>query len=312
VDRGVPQSLFQAVQAAKGRGSSVAICDARDPERVRKELASAPAGHRALLVSSIDPATGESTNLKVLEEICRSTGAILYLDDSHGLGVRGEHGGGACEEWGLEFENLILVSSLHNGLGSFGAFVAGRTEWIDLLRLTAKSYLHSSSVPPQVAESARVAIRLCLREEGRLRRERLTALSRRLASELDALGFTVRSREGGPLLVVQVSGEVKAILSSRFLFDRQIFVSAVLSPAIPRGEAALRIAITALHTDAEASQLLLAFADLMTYWRRYRSLLGPNLEFGREFVTRQVAAPLRRAIQDFSPHHGLIPRDQTT
>jgi 7-keto-8-aminopelargonate synthetase-like enzyme len=294
IDRFAHTSMFQAAQIAVAKGARLERTDVRDPNAVESQLKALGSSVRVLMIDGVYSMQGTVPDLVALKSICDRTNTILYIDDAHGLGVYGERGGGVVESHGLGFDNLILTSGLQKGLGSYGGFVAGEQALIDVLRVTSRSYIFSGTLQPQAVEGALAAISVCLSDEGRFLRNRLSSLSRHVRTELQNLGFAVRTGDS-PIVSVLIGGELKTLLAGRKIFDEGSYVNSVLYPATPRDEGLLRISLNAIHTDAEIKELIRAFSELKTYLADYRSPTGPNLTYAREFVRRQLARGLRQA-----------------
>ena len=76
--------------------------------------------------------------------------AFIYIDDAHGTGVLGEEGRGTVEEAGVDTKRILQMGTLGKALGSFGAFVAGSADLIELIKNRARSFIFSTSLPPGV------------------------------------------------------------------------------------------------------------------------------------------------------------------
>jgi 8-amino-7-oxononanoate synthase len=124
---------------------------------------------------------GDVAPLAALARISRSHDAWLVVDDAHGLGVIGATGRGVVEYFRLNAEAVpVLVGTLGKAFGSFGAFVAGSAELIELLMQKARSYIYTTALPQPVAAASRKALEIAQRETWR--RERVLALAARFRS----------------------------------------------------------------------------------------------------------------------------------
>lgn len=121
---------------------------------------------------------GDVGPLADLARTAKSHDAWLVVDDAHGLGVIGATGRGAVEHFGLDADTVpVLVGTLGKAFGSFGAFVAGSAELIELLMQKARSYIYTTALPQPVAAASRKALEMAQRETWR--RERVLALTAR-------------------------------------------------------------------------------------------------------------------------------------
>ncbi|MFL6602861.1 MAG: aminotransferase class I/II-fold pyridoxal phosphate-dependent enzyme [Steroidobacteraceae bacterium] len=134
-----------------------------------------------------------------LDELARSSrahDAWLVVDDAHGLGVLGASGRGAVEYFGLDVDAVpVLMGTLGKAFGSFGAFVAGPGELIELLMQKARSYIYTTALPQPVAAASRKGLEIAQREAWR--RERVLALTARFRAGAQELGVPVMMTGGG-------------------------------------------------------------------------------------------------------------------
>ena len=130
---------------------------------------------------------GDVGPLVDLARTARSHDAWLVVDDAHGLGVIGATGRGAVEHFGLDADAVpVLVGTLGKAFGSFGAFVAGSAELIELLMQKARPYIYTTALPQPVAAASRKALEIAQRETWR--RERVLALATRFRRGADQAG----------------------------------------------------------------------------------------------------------------------------
>jgi 8-amino-7-oxononanoate synthase len=205
------------------------------------------------------------------------------------VGARGRYGGGAAEELGLTFDNLLLVGGLGPGLGAAGGFVAGLAGLIDYLGVAARRAA-TSSLPPDAVGAALAGLELVRSDEGRRLRARVGELGARLREGLARLGFQLQKGDG-EVVAVAVGGELRTLLSCRRLLDQGVYVPVLLPPAVPRDEGLLQVSLTALHTDADLEALLDAFAALSRYWSERSGKLGGRLRYAGDLL-RSARRPL--------------------
>jgi 8-amino-7-oxononanoate synthase len=235
---------------------------------------------------------GDVGPLDSLARCTRAHDAWLVVDDAHGLGVLGASGRGAVEYFGLDADAVpVLVGTLGKAFGSFGAFVAGSGELIELLMQKARSYVYTTALPQPVAAASRKALEIAQRESWR--RERVLALTARFRAGAQQLGVPVmvashveaqavaasaigaagapgtggldhpRPRATNPLTPIQpvMMGSAEAALGAqRELSAAGFCVVAIRPPTVPRGGARLRVTLSAAHTEAQVDALLEALS----------------------------------------------------
>lgn len=209
---------------------------------------------RLVMTDGVFSMDGDLAPLPGLAACCRRHGAWLVVDDAHGLGVCGATGRGSLEYWGLAVGDVpVLMGTLGKAFGTFGAFVAGSDDLIELLIQRARSYIYTTALPPAVAAAARAALRLAETEPWR--RERVlanAALFRRLAAAAGlAIGDSVT-----PIQPVLLGDPRAAVAASDALLERGLLVTAIRPPTVPEGTSRLRVTLSAEHTTAEVERLV--------------------------------------------------------
>ena len=197
---------------------------------------------------------GDVAPVAALAAACRQREAWLLVDDAHGLGVLGAHGGGVLEEAGLGAAEVpLLMGTLGKAFGSFGAFIAGDDAVIELLLQRARTFIYTTALPSPVAAAARAVLRLC-REES-WRRLQLQAAIARFSQGAQALGIGLLPSRSAiqPLLLGSAQ---RACAVSEQLLEGGFWVGAIRPPSVPEGTARLRITLSATHSDAAIDGLL--------------------------------------------------------
>jgi 8-amino-7-oxononanoate synthase len=206
---------------------------------------------------------GDLAPLPELAQAARSRQAWLIVDDAHGLGVIGKNGRGSCEHFGLSGDDVpVLVGTFGKAFGTFGAFVAGDADLIELLIQKARTYVYTTALPPAVAAATRAALRVSQREAWR--REKALALAQKLRLGLRELGLGVDASQPLTTIIPVILGDAQRALSaSRALEAGGFLVTAIRPPTVPAGTARLRITLSAAHEEAQVDALLSALAPVM-------------------------------------------------
>ena len=199
---------------------------------------------------------GDVGPLDSLARSCRTHDAWLVVDDAHGLGVIGATGRGAVEHFGLDADAVpVLVGTLGKAFGSFGAFVAGSSELIELLIQKARSYIYTTALPQPVAAATRKALDIAQRESWR--RERLSALTARFRIAAEQLGITLMGTSPlTPIQPVIIGGAEAALSAQQQLLSAGYCVVAIRPPTVPQGSSRLRITLSAAHSESQVDGLV--------------------------------------------------------
>jgi len=217
-------------------------------------LAKSQAQHRLIITDGVFSMDGDIAPLPTMVELAQRYDAWLMVDDAHGLGVLGQHGGGSLEKYCLTSKEVpILMGTLGKSFGVFGAFVAGHELLIENLIQFARSYIYTTALPPALAVATQTSLHLAQTETWR--RERLQTLISyfRQAALAKQLPLMDSSTPIQPILL----GESETALSvSKALYEKGIIVTAIRPPTVPVGTARLRVTLSALHEETQIDELI--------------------------------------------------------
>jgi glycine C-acetyltransferase len=203
---------------------------------------------------------GDVAKLPELVALCRQYEALLVVDDSHGVGVLGQSGRGTPDHFGLVGQIDMLTGTLGKALGgAAGGYVAAAPHVISVLEQRARPSLFSNALPATVACSARRAIEIVEREPERV--ARLHANVATLRAGLTKHGFALHDSPTA-IIPIMIGDEAEAIAKSRRLMELGVMVIGFGFPVVPKGQARLRVQVSAALTDAHLQQALDAFAKL--------------------------------------------------
>jgi glycine C-acetyltransferase len=211
---------------------------------------------------------GDVAPLPELLAAARRYGAIVLLDDAHGMGALGANGRGCAELLGVEGRADVLLGTLGKALGSFGAFVAGSAVLRDLLVNTARSFIFSCALAPPQIEAARAALRVLRREPWR--RERLAANAARLRARLAAYGLAT-APSTTHIVPVVIGDNARTMAACEALLERGFYAQGIRHPSVPPGTARLRITPMATHATEDIDALADAIAEVVAPLVRHES-----------------------------------------
>lgn len=219
-------------------------------------------GRPALIVTdglfSVD---GDIAPLPDIAAIAQAHDIMVMVDDAHATGVLGPEGCGTVEHFKLHDAIDIQMGTLSKALAGEGGFVAAKRVLIDYLINRARSFIFSTALSPVTIAVALKAVEIIRLEPET--RERLIANALWFRNHLRAAGFKIM--EGGTPIISLVIGEAEAaMLFSKLLYERGLFVTAIRPPTVPFGTSRLRISIMATHTKADLEK---ALSDIETVGR---------------------------------------------
>jgi glycine C-acetyltransferase len=203
---------------------------------------------------------GDLSPLKDLCDLADEFDAIVVVDDSHATGFLGENGRGTPEYFGVEDRVDIITSTLGKALGgAAGGFTTGRSEIVQMLRQRSRPYLFSNALPPPAAAAAIRAIDL-VEQRPDLRRHLMenTAYFR---EQIQARGFTILESIH-PIVPIVLGDERRTVEMAKRMNERGFFVVGFSYPVVPKGQARVRVQISAAHTREQIDAALDAFAEV--------------------------------------------------
>jgi len=242
------------VDAARLAGCSLRRYPHADAEGALRQLRASPEGAALLATDGVFSMDGDVAPLKQLALVARAQRAAMYVDDAHGVGVLGPEGRGSVADAGLGVDAVPLqLVTLGKALGSYGALVVGDAELIRHLAETARPYLYTTALPPAQAAASLAAVKLARRDQWR--RDRLVASVARFREGAAKRGFELLPSET-PIQPVMCHDDARALAFALALEAQGFWVAAIRPPTVPEGQARLRIAFSALHSDADVDGLL--------------------------------------------------------
>ena len=209
-------------------------------------------GRVLIITESVFSMDGDVALLDEIISLKKKYGALLLVDEAHGLGVYGERGLGLIEHLGCGDDVDIHMGTLGKAAGVAGGYIASSQSIIDLVVNKGRAFIYSTAPPPAQAVAATKALEILTSGEGRERTEKLWSNIEKLTSMLSVVRKLTPSSAIIPWMVGEVDAAVE--LSNRLL-ESGFFVPAIRYPTVPRGTARLRITVTANHTEADLSRL---------------------------------------------------------
>jgi 8-amino-7-oxononanoate synthase len=227
-----------------------------DIAAVDAALAARPEARALVVTESVNSIDGGLSPLRALHAVCRARGALLVVDEAHGLGVVGPGGRGLLAEVGLAgADDVVATVTLSKALGSQGGAVLGPAAVVAHLVDSARSFIFDTGLAPASVGAALAALRV-LRDEP----DRPAAVLRVAAALADAAG--VPAPPSAVVAVVLGEPEV-AVAAAQRCADRGLRVGCFRPPSVPEGTSRLRLTARATLTDAELSRAREGLADIL-------------------------------------------------
>lgn len=252
-------SIIDGCRLSRPRGREV--FRHRDLDDLERKLRQHPdADTRWVITDGVFSMEGAVADLRGLVGLCRHYDARLIVDDSHGAGVLGATGRGTAEHCGVLGEVDITTGTLGKALGgAAGGYVAGSRNLVELLVQRSRPSLFSNALPPTVACGARKAVALIRTDTSLV--DRLRANITAVRGGLKTLGFDCQDSPTA-IIPIMIGDEAEAIRKSERLLQLGVWVVAFGFPVVPRGQARLRVQVSAALTDQHITRIMEAFSRL--------------------------------------------------
>ena len=202
-------------------------------------------------------------NVAPMDEICRLAekyDALVMVDECHSAGVVGATGRGVTEKFDLRGKVDIITGTLGKAFGGgIGGFTTGRREIIELLRQRSRPYLFSNSVPPAVVGASLEVFRM-LAESDALH-DRLVENVEHFRARMIEAGFDIKPTQSAICAVMLYDAPLSQKFAAKLL-DEGIYVTGFYYPVVPKGQARIRVQVSAGHTREQLDRCVEAFVKI--------------------------------------------------
>ncbi len=221
---------------------------------------------RALVVTDgVFSMLGEYQKLKEIRNIVDrfdkeyENGVLLVVDDAHGVGIAGKSGRGIEEVEGVKAD--VLIGTFGKAFGADGGYVVANQTIIDYLRESAATYIYSNSIPPGTAGAALKSIELLDSSAGKKLLENSKENVAYFKKLMKTAGYLFAADSTHPIQPVLIGDPVKTSVLVGKLFKKNIIVTNISYPVVPKGRDEIRVQISAVHTKADIDELVKAFEE---------------------------------------------------
>ena len=219
-------------------------------------------GYRLRIVATdgVFSMEGDLAPLDALVEVAHKHGAIIFVDDSHAIGVCGKTGRGTPEHFGVLGKVDVLSGTLGKAIGgAAGGYVSGKKDLIAYLRQKSRPYTFSNSLPPAIVCACLASFDLLTKDKSIVRRlHENTAYFRK---EIKALGFTIIDGDH-PIVPVMLGEASLAQEMSAAMLKAGVYIKGLWFPVVPKGEARLRAQVSAALSKKDIDRALNAFESV--------------------------------------------------
>ena len=215
---------------------------------------------RIIVTDGVFSMDGDIARLKEICDLAEKYNALVMVDDSHAAGFIGKTGRGSAEYNGVMDRIDIFTGTLGKALGgAMGGYTTGKKEVIEMLRQRSRPYLFSNSLSPAIC-GASIAVFDMLTESTELR-DRVMSNAEYFRGKLKEAGFDIKPSESAIAALMLYD----AVLSQQFAAELQkehIYVTGFYYPVVPKGQARIRIQLSAAHTREQLDRAIAAFIKI--------------------------------------------------
>lgn len=251
-------SIIDGVRLCKAQRYRYANADMAELEEQLKK--SQAQRFRLIVTDGVFSMDGNVAPLDKIYELAEKYNAMVMVDESHSAGVVGKTGRGVTELYNLKGKIEIITGTLGKAFGgAIGGFTTGKKEIIDILRQRSRPYLFSNSIPPMVAAAG---IRMFeMMDETNDLQDKLHANTAYFVGKMKAAGFDIKPTESAICAVMLYDAKLSQEVANRLL-DEGIYVIGFYYPVVPKGEARIRVQISAAHQQAHLDKCVQAFTKV--------------------------------------------------
>ncbi len=251
-------SIIDGVRLCKAKRYRYANADMSDLERCLQE-----AQEQRFRIIATDGVFSMDGNVAPLDKICElaeTYDAMVMVDESHSAGVVGPTGHGVAEQFGVYGRIDIFTGTLGKAFGgAMGGFTTGRKEIIDMLRQRSRPYLFSNSVAPAIV-GASIEMFKALGESNALH-DKLMSNVTYFRDKMLAAGFDIKPTQSAICAVMLYDAKLSQDFAAK-MQEEGIYVTGFYYPVVPKGQARIRVQLSAGHETAHLDKAIAAFVKV--------------------------------------------------
>ncbi len=251
-------SIIDGVRLTKAKRYIYKHADMNDLEEKLKEAKDAR--FKIIATDGVFSMDGDMAPLKDIVELAEKYDALVMVDDSHATGFIGDTGRGTHEYFGVMGRVDIITSTLGKALGgAMGGFIASHKEIVETYRQKARPYLFSNSLAPGIVGAA-IRVFDIISKSTHLR-DKLMENTRYFREEITKAGFDIKPGNT-PIVPIMIYDAAKATKFADMMLEEGIYVVGFSYPVVPKGQARIRVQLSAAHEKHHIDRALEAFVKV--------------------------------------------------
>lgn len=234
---------------------------------LREKINKSKNDQKFIVTESVFSVEGLQTNIPEYIDLAKQTGSLLMVDDAHGIGVLGKNGGGVIQEYGLTGKNKpdVVMASFDKAMGTIGGYIGGSSRLIKYLRVGARPYMFSSTLPVAVAAATWAGIDYLEAHPS------LISLGQKnaeyLRTELRRMNLTVLGNTKTPVVPLFIGSDQLGKKISEEATELGVYIPCFRFPAAPMNKSRLRISVMATHEKKHLDKLLEVISKLANKYK---------------------------------------------
>ena len=248
-------SIIDGVRLCKAKRYRYANADMADLERCLQEAQAQR--HRIIATDGVFSMDGNVAPMDKICELAEKYNALVMVDESHSAGVVGPTGHGVAERFGVYDKIDIFTGTLGKAFGgAMGGFTTGKKEIIDMLRQRSRPYLFSNCVAPAIVGASWEMLRM-LKESNALH-DKLMSNVNYFRDKMIAAGFDIKPTQSAICAVMLYDAKLSQDFAAR-MQEEGIYVTGFYYPVVPKGQARIRVQLSAGHEQCHLDKAIQAF-----------------------------------------------------
>jgi len=251
-------SIIDGVRLCKAQRYRYANADMNDLEEQLKKAQEQR--FRLIVTDGVFSMDGNVAPLDKIIELAEKYDAMVMVDESHSAGVVGKTGRGVTELFNLRGKVDIITGTLGKAFGgAIGGFTTGRKEIIEMLRQRSRPYLFSNSLPPMVVNAG---IRMFeMMTKTNILQDKLHRNTEYFYSQMKQAGFDIKPTQSAIVPIMLYDAKLSQDFASRLL-EEGIYVIGFYYPVVPKGQARIRVQLSAAHEKEHLDKAIKAFVKV--------------------------------------------------
>ena len=251
-------SIIDGVRLCKAQRFRYANADMADLEAKLQEAQACR--FRIIVTDGVFSMDGNVAPMDKICDLAEKYDALVMVDESHSAGVVGATGRGVQEEYNCYGRVDIVTGTLGKAFGgAVGGFTTGRKEIIDMLRQRSRPYLFSNSIPPMIAAAGLETFKIL--EESNELHDKLMTNVLYFRQNMLAQGFDIKPTQSAICAVMLYDAPLSQKFAAK-MAEEGIFVTGFYYPVVPKGQARIRVQLSAAHTKEHLDKAMAAFVKV--------------------------------------------------